>query len=843
MHNSPTTVCSGLLGSLSAITSHQHQHPTFNLNQDLCPGDESEFNTACDHANASCHGNNVNERRFRFFTAVSADEPSKRLSITWEDAQRMMGTGNSKWLNCSLINLWFWTFRQRERRQAQTCGSETNFFCTHIFTLLLEKNRYCYEAAQKHTKNVDTFAFKRLFFPVNKNDTHWFCLAIFMEERKIVSYDSMGGGDNLPFLLIAFRFLVDECRFKNGQPLPGRWTLHQQGANQNIPQQVNGWDCGLYTCIYADRLSSGCSLDFTPNQVQKCRKLFSLSIFCHDECNPQPPFGPCIPVREKVPQTAAKVTGAPPFEAVELVNVIGTQWEVVDRVDPVLQNTVVIDFSFGSDQSKSNGSPIEHAEGTSMVDLTHENESTPASVANPKLNSAAASKELSNIEAEHQMVDLSHENESTPTSLANQELNTAVASKQPSDVEVEHQITSPGQLSILEELMKGHDSNHVEVEHQIASPGQLSAAASKEPSNVEVEHQMVDLAHENESTPTSLANQELNTAVASKQPSDVGVEHQITRPGPGQLSILEELMKGHDTNHEDRSSSEDESCSANKKMLIKNGIESVKGKRFNFDGTFSSPSGDYCASIDVSFDRTEHILDVTMNCQEHPIWISDLRCPCRCILEMDRHIRKLTSCWPCKDFSYLYPAAYQSSKAHEAVKDAEKVTVTLPNFGDDFPPLRDSASLSLVMDAAPKYQNCINGRRFRSNGEINTAARKHPKNRREGGRKRLTKDTPMPQLTSKRRKTIDGDMCSYHTNHKHYIKKEVKPSLFAVIDPQATGSIYTGDSRYIFNNHSTDGGPTVTVNLKSGKLSCPLVTLAGVAKTWGDEKFFFCFTT
>ena len=204
---------------------------------------------------------------------------------------------------------------------------------------------------------------------------------------------------------------------------------------------------------------------------------------------------------------------------------------------------------------------------------------------------------------------------------------------------------------------------------------------------------------------------------------------------------------------------------------------------------------------------------------------------------MDRHINKLTTCWPCEDHSHLHPAAHQSSKVHEAVKDAEDVSVTLPNYGHDCKPLRDSGSLNVVMDAAPKYQHGINGPRFRSNGEINTSARKHPKNRREGGQKRLAKDKPMPQMITKRRKTIDGDMCSYHTNHKHCIKKELKPSMFAVIDPQATGSIYTGDSKYILNKHSTTGPMvTVTVAAKSGKLSCPLVTLACVAKTWAGEK-------
>ena len=92
----------------------------------------------------------------------------------------------------------------RERQQELTCGSESNFFFhTDIFNLLLQNDRHCCETAQSHTKNIDIFAHKRLFFPVNECDIHLFCMAILMEERKIVSFDSQGG-DNLPFLLIAF---------------------------------------------------------------------------------------------------------------------------------------------------------------------------------------------------------------------------------------------------------------------------------------------------------------------------------------------------------------------------------------------------------------------------------------------------------------------------------------------------------------------------------------------------------------------------------------------------------------------------------------------------------------
>ena len=238
----------------------------------------------------------------------------------------------------------------------------------------------------------------------------------------------------------------------------------------------------VFTHACTDHLSLGCFPHFTPQQVQKCRKLFSLAIWRHEDDDQKPPFGPCISLCEKVPQTAANVKGAPVFEAIKLVNVNGTQWEVEDRAHSVLPNTVIIDFSLGSestDKSKSN--------------LTNENNSNPL------------------------------------TSLAKQE--------------------------------------------------EFNATAT----------------------------------AASKKSPEIKVEHHVT-------SASQSIHEGFE-------------------MLTKDRIDSVNGKQFKFKGEFSSPTGDCRAFIDVSFDRTEHIFALTLHCEEHPTWTSDLCCPCWCILEMDRHIK------------------------------------------------------------------------------------------------------------------------------------------------------------------------------------------------------------
>ena len=193
----------------SSNSSHNHHQLTsFDLNTTFSSDDEEKVVESFRHANAKIFFNNKKGgRRTRNFTALSSDFPSHRPSLTWDDFQKLEG---NTWLNDSLINLWFWSFRQRELRLAQDGESERNyFFYTHFFQMLCAEDRYCYKTVKHHTNNVDIFAHNRLFFPVNVDNQHWFCVAIFMDEKKIVSFDSLGG-NNMARLLCVFHFLVDE---------------------------------------------------------------------------------------------------------------------------------------------------------------------------------------------------------------------------------------------------------------------------------------------------------------------------------------------------------------------------------------------------------------------------------------------------------------------------------------------------------------------------------------------------------------------------------------------------------------------------------------------------------
>lgn len=112
---------------------------------------------------------------------------------------------------------------------------------------------------------------------VNVSGMHWTVAVIHMTEKRIQFYDSMSGsGDR--YLEGLMRYLKDEHLAKKGCPLPDEeeWELFE--STPDTPQQRNGYDCGVFTCMFCDFLSTGCPLTFSQEHVNQCRERIALSI-------------------------------------------------------------------------------------------------------------------------------------------------------------------------------------------------------------------------------------------------------------------------------------------------------------------------------------------------------------------------------------------------------------------------------------------------------------------------------------------------------------------------------------------------------------------------------------
>jgi sentrin-specific protease 1 len=191
-----------------------------------------------------------------------------------------------KWLNDEVIHYFYTMLANRDAEMSKESPSRKrcHFFKSFFITKLLDEgvtNTYTYSNVKRWSKNVpgkDIFGLDKVFIPVNIGNAHWACLVIFIQERRIQFFDSLGG-DGMYYMDAAMQYLKDEWKSKNpGQELPHLSEWKKVKTTIETPKQQNGFDCGVFTCMFADFLSMGYPLSFTQEHITQCRERIALSI-------------------------------------------------------------------------------------------------------------------------------------------------------------------------------------------------------------------------------------------------------------------------------------------------------------------------------------------------------------------------------------------------------------------------------------------------------------------------------------------------------------------------------------------------------------------------------------
>ena len=158
-----------------------------------------------------------------------------------------------QWLNDEIINYFLKNClsKRDEKLCAQQPGRRRSHFFNSFFVqnLFDEKNanydkrgKYNYNNVKRWSKKVpgkDVFHLKYIICPINLDNMHWTSAVIFMEEKRIQYYDSLGGTDygKLEGLL---QYLKDEHKSKKGEELKGVEEWRLVGCEEGVPQQLNG---------------------------------------------------------------------------------------------------------------------------------------------------------------------------------------------------------------------------------------------------------------------------------------------------------------------------------------------------------------------------------------------------------------------------------------------------------------------------------------------------------------------------------------------------------------------------------------------------------------------------
>jgi sentrin-specific protease 1 len=143
-------------------------------------------------------------------------------------------------------------------RSAETSGSFRWNSCFAFSTFFYETLRvHKLEAVAKFGKNVNIFSFDILLFPICVK-CHW-TLCVYYTRNKVLRYYDGKGGNGKVHLSKIQKYLEAKYFELQGKKLVG--ITCQVGCN--VPKQNNSSDCGVFLCLFAERISRGADFDFS----------------------------------------------------------------------------------------------------------------------------------------------------------------------------------------------------------------------------------------------------------------------------------------------------------------------------------------------------------------------------------------------------------------------------------------------------------------------------------------------------------------------------------------------------------------------------------------------------
>ncbi|XP_041669206.1 sentrin-specific protease 2 isoform X2 [Cheilinus undulatus] len=207
--------------------------------------------------------------------ALAQSDPNLVLSAAFKlrITQRDLATlQEGSWLNDEVIN--FYLSLVMERCAGEAAGLKVYTFSTFFFPKLRGGRggqAGGHSAVKRWTKAVDLFLYDLILVPLHLG-VHWALAVIDFKSKTVKSYDSMGQRhDDICSLLLLY--LKEEHKAKKGRELDStKWTFSSLRANE-IPQQRNGSDCGVFACKYADYIARGRPLTFKQCHMPLFRKL------------------------------------------------------------------------------------------------------------------------------------------------------------------------------------------------------------------------------------------------------------------------------------------------------------------------------------------------------------------------------------------------------------------------------------------------------------------------------------------------------------------------------------------------------------------------------------------
>ncbi|KAL4221969.1 SUMO1 sentrin specific peptidase 1 [Mactra antiquata] len=197
--------------------------------------------------------------------ALSRGNPSQvmvdkfKIQITRGDIATLSGLN---WLNDEVINFYMNLLMERGEQEGH---AKVYAFNTFFYPKIMNGGQ---PSVKRWTRRVDVLAVDYILIPVHLG-MHW-CLAVINFKKKDIQYYDSMGGSNTQCLSALKKYLCDESLDKKKKEfdLEG-W---KSTIVKDIPQQMNGSDCGMFACKYAEYITRESSISFSQEDMPYFRK-------------------------------------------------------------------------------------------------------------------------------------------------------------------------------------------------------------------------------------------------------------------------------------------------------------------------------------------------------------------------------------------------------------------------------------------------------------------------------------------------------------------------------------------------------------------------------------------
>lgn len=208
----------------------------------------------------------ITDEQQQAVNAARAGKPEDRLVVLDEHVLTrgafdvLCGAGDW-WLHESVLGMYL---RMIEHRAKELESTLPKVFALDSVTLrYFTQNEY----RPPRRIKVDIFNFEIILCPINTMSKHWSLFVINNKKGTIEHLDSMRFRDKVTTNALQ-RYLVGEHQAVRGETIEPYRVVRRL----DIPRQMNGHDCGVFVCVYAEMLSRRAEFNFSQENMPAFRQ-------------------------------------------------------------------------------------------------------------------------------------------------------------------------------------------------------------------------------------------------------------------------------------------------------------------------------------------------------------------------------------------------------------------------------------------------------------------------------------------------------------------------------------------------------------------------------------------